>query len=373
MFDVIAVEIDENELIEHGHLVPPVVYGARSQIDLSRVGKRRVTEDGVRRSEFDEAAQDALIQETLDAIADELVERGEGRLRWIAMLPRVASARMLATALNARGVPTAVVVGETEGREAILDRFRDPEGDLRAVASVNVLAEGFDAPIVDLVALVRATTSPVLYKQAVGRGLRPFEGKVDCLILDYGGNAARHGPIDAIVLRPPGDGEPPARECPQCGMVVPIAERACPGFGFEFPPPGPRGSPRVKTSSDDVAVLRGRTGTAGQGELYDVASAAVKAIVSRVGRRWLVVDYTLVAVNGARPPRAPEWLDPAAGPRSRHGRRWASFARHVGSHAASIDEALAEARARVWRRPARLRVAPDPERPGRFIVTERHP
>ena len=101
MFDVIAVEIDENELIEQGALVPPVIYGATSQIDLSRVGKRRVREDGVTRREFDDSAQDALIQETLDAIADELVERGKGRRRWIAMTPRVASARLLAQALHA--------------------------------------------------------------------------------------------------------------------------------------------------------------------------------------------------------------------------------------------------------------------------------
>ena len=87
--------------------------------------------------------------------------------------------------------------------------------------------------------------------------MRPFEGKTDALILDYGSNAARHGPIDAIVLRLPGDGEPPARECPRCGLVSPTAVPVCPGCGFEFPPPGPRGSPKVRTRSDDVVVLRG--------------------------------------------------------------------------------------------------------------------
>jgi superfamily II DNA or RNA helicase len=34
-----------------------------------------------------------------------------------------------------------------------------------------------------------------------GRGLRLAPGKTDCLLLDYGGNVNRHGPIDRI--RPP--------------------------------------------------------------------------------------------------------------------------------------------------------------------------
>ncbi len=40
--------------------------------------------------------------------------------------------------------------------------------------------------------------SPGLYAQICGRGFRLFPGKDNCLILDFGGNIARHGPLDAI-------------------------------------------------------------------------------------------------------------------------------------------------------------------------------
>jgi DNA repair protein RadD len=51
-----------------------------------------------------------------------------------------------------------------------------------------VLTTGFDAPHVDLIAILRPTESVSLYQQIVGRGLRLAPGKTDCLILDYAGN-----------------------------------------------------------------------------------------------------------------------------------------------------------------------------------------
>ncbi|MFO6484435.1 hypothetical protein ACLBR5_13415 [Escherichia coli] len=59
-------------------------------------------------------------------------------------------------------------------------RFRDP-------GYVAVLTTGFDAPHVDLIAILRPTESVSLYQQIVGRGLAS-SGKTDCLILDYAGN-----------------------------------------------------------------------------------------------------------------------------------------------------------------------------------------
>lgn len=51
-----------------------------------------------------------------------------------------------------------------------------------------MLTTGFDAPHVDLIAILRPTESVSLYQQIVGRGLRLAPGKTDCLILDYAGN-----------------------------------------------------------------------------------------------------------------------------------------------------------------------------------------
>lgn len=59
---------------------------------------------------------------------------------------------------------------------------------IRYLVNVSVLTTGFDAPHVDLIAILRPTESISLYQQIVGRGLRLFRNKSQCIILDYAGN-----------------------------------------------------------------------------------------------------------------------------------------------------------------------------------------
>jgi len=98
-----------------------------------------------------------------------------------------------------------------------------------------VLTTGFDAPNIDCVAMLRPTMSPGLYYQMVGRGFRLCEGKKDCLILDFGGNVLRHGPVDTIRIQDGRNGGPaPAKECPQCHSVVGAGYSVCPDCGHKF-------------------------------------------------------------------------------------------------------------------------------------------
>ena len=114
-------------------------------------------------------------------------------------------------------------------------------GKIKALTSQGVLTTGFDAPRTDLIALLRATKSPGLYVQILGRGLRisPETDKSDCLVLDYGGNVERHGPIDRItvdhVKAGQGTGEPPVKECPECFELILAGLRVCPVCRYEFP------------------------------------------------------------------------------------------------------------------------------------------
>jgi len=137
------------------------------------------------------------------------------------------------------GAECGFVSGETPAKEraAILARFRS--GELRLLANVNVLTTGFDAPNIDCVALLRPTMSPGLFYQMVGRGFRLHPGKTDCLVLDFGGNVLRHGPVDELRIARDdrGDGDVPAKECPQCQALIAAGYTTCPQCGFEFPPP----------------------------------------------------------------------------------------------------------------------------------------
>jgi DNA repair protein RadD len=109
--------------------------------------------------------------------------------------------------------------------------------------NITVLTTGFDAPHIDLVALLRPTESPGLYYQMMGRGLRIHPAKSDCLVLDMSGNIQRHGPIDTLnerIMAPKAKregGEAPSKTCPNCEEVVPAGVRECPECRFMFPPP----------------------------------------------------------------------------------------------------------------------------------------
>ena len=80
-----------------------------------------------------------------------------------------------------------MILGDTENtdRDQIIRDFK--ERKFKYLVNVSVLTTGFDAPHVDVIALLRPTESVSLYQQIVGRGLRLEEGKNDCFILDYAG------------------------------------------------------------------------------------------------------------------------------------------------------------------------------------------
>jgi DNA repair protein RadD len=123
-------------------------------------------------------------------------------------------------------------------RDQTLEDFKN--GNLKYLVNVNVLTMGFDAPNIDCVAMVRPTMSPGLYYQMVGRGFRLHPDKDDCLVLDFGGNVMRHGPVDQIriqTIETRGEGAAPAKECPQCQALVATGFAVCPHCGFVFPEP----------------------------------------------------------------------------------------------------------------------------------------
>jgi DNA repair protein RadD len=109
-----------------------------------------------------------------------------------------------------------MVIGDmpTEERDQVIDRFRTQQ--IQYLVNVSVLTTGFDAPHVDLIAILRPTESVSLYQQIVGRGLRLFQGKKDCLILDYTG--VPHDIFSPIVAdrRPRSDCVPVSVSCPEC-------------------------------------------------------------------------------------------------------------------------------------------------------------
>jgi DNA repair protein RadD len=137
----------------------------------------------------------------------------------------------------------ATILDRIKGVEVAADLFGNKMPRLKYLVNVSVLTTGFDAPNIDCIAILRPTASAGLLLQMVGRGLRlsPATEKVNCLVLDYGNNILRHGPLDAIRVeekehKARQDGEKPAKKCPQCNALIETARTICQYCGYVFPP-----------------------------------------------------------------------------------------------------------------------------------------
>ncbi len=111
-----------------------------------------------------------------------------------------------------------MVIGDTDeaNRDQIIKDFKARK--IKYLVNVSVLTTGFDAPHVDVIAILRPTESVSLYQQIIGRGLRLDPGKKDCFVLDYAG-------VTHDIYTPEiGDKKPTPESvivqipCPKCGF-----------------------------------------------------------------------------------------------------------------------------------------------------------
>lgn len=109
-----------------------------------------------------------------------------------------------------------IVLGDTDNaeRDLIVQEFKDRK--FKYLVNVSVLTTGFDAPHVDVIALLRPTESVSLYQQIIGRGLRLDEGKSDCFILDYAGIGYDIYTPEIGEKKPTQESEIVLVPCPEC-------------------------------------------------------------------------------------------------------------------------------------------------------------
>ena len=109
-----------------------------------------------------------------------------------------------------------IVLGDTDmkDRVEIVNDFKNRK--FKYLVNVSVLTTGFDAPHVDVIAILRPTESNSLYQQIVGRGLRLSDDKQDCYVLDYTGMRHDIYAPEISDKRPAKDTVPVKVPCPKC-------------------------------------------------------------------------------------------------------------------------------------------------------------
>ena len=211
-------KVGARELIDQGFLTKPVI----GEINATGYDTAGLALNS--RGQFDAAQVDRAYhghgRKTAAIVAD-VVSQAADRQGVMFFAATVQHAREVLASLPPQ--ISAIVTAETPKgeRDSLIRRFK--ARDLKYMVNVSVLTVGFDAPHVDLIAILRKTESVGLLQQIIGRGLRTSPGKTDCLVLDYTSNLDDHcpdGDLFAPVVKAgkgPGEGGSIPACCPTCG------------------------------------------------------------------------------------------------------------------------------------------------------------
>jgi len=224
----VCYDANVGDLIREGYLSPlRTVEGEHTKLDLQGVKKTAGEfnlKDLAKRVDRGDVVSEA-VNHMVRAVRD------TGRKSVIVFCIDIEHCKHVQQELIKYGIDAPYIIGATpiKERERLVDEFKD--GRFQFMLSVDCFFEGFNAKRVDCVAMLRPTQSKGLLVQAVGRGLRLHPDKDYCLILDYGDNINRHGPIDLA-----DDTEIKLATCGDCGNVFSRAVKSCPSCGWTIPP-----------------------------------------------------------------------------------------------------------------------------------------
>jgi DNA repair protein RadD len=201
------------------------------------------------------------------------------RRKTVAFAVNVAHSIHLRDEFLKSGVHAEHIDGSTPKPERDASLARLASGEIELISNCMVLTEGWDMPDVGCCILARPTKKMGLYRQMIGRVLRPADDKPDAIVLDHSGAVFRHGFAEDRVdwtLDPDRRAASPTHqqrciehssrllECSQCGAIR-VAGEACPHCGFL-----PQRPPKPISFLDGNLGLVDRSRRA-NGKVYDPA------------------------------------------------------------------------------------------------------
>ena len=148
-----------------------------------------------------EMSEKLNVQPSIERLCDTVIRYAANK-KGITYAIDIAHAEHIAEAYRQHGIKAVAISSKTsiEERKKIIERFKktsvgdrygnscyaslEQTNDIQVLVNVDLFGEGFDCPDVEFIQLARPTLSLAKYLQQVGRGMRVFEGKKYCLILD---------------------------------------------------------------------------------------------------------------------------------------------------------------------------------------------
>lgn len=213
-------------LVNEGFLSPLVARPTNVSLDLTGVSMRN--------GDFAPGQLERAIdkEEITRAAVLELIRYGQDRISWLVFASGVEHCDHVAEMLQDYGIAATSIHSKLKGnlRDERFKAFK--EHRLRCIVGNNIFTTGFNHRAVDLIGMLRPTTSTGLWVQMLGRGTRPSPetNKVNCLVLDFAKNTKNLGPMDDPVIprkKGKGTGEAPIKICEYCDCYNHISARIC--------------------------------------------------------------------------------------------------------------------------------------------------
>lgn len=240
MFEDMVQPTSVKALTEAGFLVPARYYSI-SKPDLARI---KVTAGDYNAKALDDTMNTPTL---VGDIVQHWMELAANR-RTVVFCTSIKHSVAVCEQFMRNGVAAEHVDANTptDQREEIFKRFTS--GKTQILTNCFLASYGFDLPALSCVVLARPTKSLMLYLQMIGRGLRPSDGKADCLVLDHSGCVHQHGfadqerawSLDGLhsfgdkkAVRPKEAKEVQPIECPECHSVF-SKSPVCPECGYQL-------------------------------------------------------------------------------------------------------------------------------------------
>lgn len=234
-FDTLLKGPEVKELVKENYLCKHKVYAAPSQLDFSKLKLKR--NDYMKKDIAKLMKDPVIVGNAVDHYKKYLLNKPT-----VVFCVDIPHATIILDRFLKAGIKAALLTGETPQieRDKILNNLA--KNIIHVVISIDVISEGTDLPCVEGAILLRPTNSESLYRQQVGRVLRPAEGK-EAIVLDHVNNTLTHGFIDEYREWSLTDESEEAtgkksiklsmKICKECGHVFEF-QKVCPACGYSM-------------------------------------------------------------------------------------------------------------------------------------------
>lgn len=211
-------------LIGNGYLCDYEYWCPPTSIDY---GKLKMRGSDYTLSSIDKACSEHVVGEII-----EHYQKLADYKTTIVYCARIDRAKQIANSFRLHGYSATYIASTLGFAENMrrLDAFRN--GEVKILVNVEMATEGFDLAAAQCLIMLRATASLVLFKQMLGRIMRPKVDGSKAIIIDHVSNVWKHGlPDDEIVWTlygVPKNKSEKVGSCGDCGNVFNIYLKKCP-------------------------------------------------------------------------------------------------------------------------------------------------